>query len=121
MRKKDIKMFDWIGAKIKGYAKLVCWVGIIGSVILGFVVGNQMPLVGFLVAVVGALLSWVGSFMLYGFGELVDTVMHINDTLNRTDGIGQKKELSNIWYCPSCGQQNTNNSSQCKSCGKFRE
>lgn len=115
-------MFTRIGSKIKGFAKFTCWVGIIGSVILGFAVGatSYSPL-GLLVALIGSLLSWIGSFTLYGFGELIDTAMRIEDILIRTDGIGQKKEMPSIWYCTSCGQQNTNNSSQCKNCGKHRE
>ena len=114
-------MFDWIGSKIKGYTKFICWIGIIGSVVLGFAMGSQVPLAGFLVALIGSLFSWISSFILYGFGELVDSVMRINDMLNRTNGIGHKVEVPTVWYCTSCGQQNTNNSAQCKKCGKFRE
>ena len=30
-------MFDYVGGKIKGFAIVICWLGIICSVIIGFV------------------------------------------------------------------------------------
>ena len=84
-------MFKNIGGKIKGLAKFFCWLGIVVSVIIGvtMIVGaimggpkpsygrftttnSAMIVAGVLVIVFGSLLSWVGSFALYGFGELVD-------------------------------------------------
>ena len=83
-------MFDNIGGKIKGLAKFFCWLGIIASVIGGIaiiVAGAQMNsyyysysssvittaiLSGIAVMVFGSLISWIGSFLLYGFGQLVD-------------------------------------------------
>ena len=38
-------MFNNVGAKIKKIAKIVCWIGIIGSVILGIIMivqGNEL-------------------------------------------------------------------------------
>ena len=69
-------MFDNIGSKIKALAKVVCWIGIIGSIIAGIVMiatmGTAGILSGFLTIILGALLSWVSSFVLYGFGEMVE-------------------------------------------------
>lgn len=79
-------MFKNIGGKIKGLAKFICWVGIIVSIIIGVAMiagakqsnglntytNNSMIVGGILVIVFGILASWVGSFTLYGFGELVD-------------------------------------------------
>lgn len=79
-------MFKNIGGKIKGLAKFICWVGIIVSIIIGVAMiagakqsnglntytNNSMLVGGILVIVFGILASWVGSFTLYGFGELVD-------------------------------------------------
>lgn len=68
-------MFDNIGEKIKGFAKVVCWIGIIASVVFGFSImsnGHRLySLLGILAAGLGSLLSWVGSFITYGFGQLV--------------------------------------------------
>ena len=75
-------MFDNIGGKIQGLAKVICWIGIIASVIAGIVMiydatsryytDTELVWLGIAVAIVGSLLSWVGSFVLYGFGELVE-------------------------------------------------
>ena len=87
-------MFSNIGGKIKTLAKVLCWIGIVASVIggitfdfiyisttkmdgLNFVIGI---VAGLLIAMLGALISWVGSFVLYGFGQLVDN----SDTLVQT-------------------------------------
>ena len=65
-------MFANVGGKIKAVAQVLTWIGIIGSVIGGLSMTSANFLVGILIAVVGALLSWVGSLALYGFGELVE-------------------------------------------------
>lgn len=79
-------MFNNIGGKIKGLAKFMCWLGIIVSVIAGIILiigatnrngyysytDTNMIITGILVMVMGSILSWIGSFVLYGFGELVD-------------------------------------------------
>lgn len=69
-------MFDNIGNKIKSLAKVMCWICILASVIAAFVViaatGETGLIPGIAIAVIGSLLSWVGSFVLYGFGEMVE-------------------------------------------------
>ena len=65
-------MFDNIGGKIKALAKVVCWIGIIVSCIVGFVMLINSNAVGLLIAGVGSLSSWIGSFVLYGFGQLIE-------------------------------------------------
>ena len=74
-------MFDNIGGKIEGLAKVICWIGIIASVIGGIVMfvaagemrygGGTYVALGFVVIIVGSLGSWIGSFFMYGFGELI--------------------------------------------------
>ncbi len=65
-------MFENIGGKIKGLASVVCILGIIGSVISGISIIDYDGLSGFLIMVLGSVFSWAGSFVLYGFGQLVD-------------------------------------------------
>ena len=65
-------MFANVGGKIKAVAQVLTWIGIIGSVIGGLSMMNANFIIGILTAVVGSLLSWVGSLALYGFGELVE-------------------------------------------------
>lgn len=73
-------MFDNVGDKIKGVAKVFCWLGIIVSVLVGIVLmmvgvntrnGEMTFIVGIVITVVGSLLSWIGSLITYGIGELV--------------------------------------------------
>lgn len=73
-------MYDNIGSKIKTLAKVVFVIMAILSVILGIVVAatavedyneEKAPL-GLLIAGIGILLSWVGTFFLYGFGQLIE-------------------------------------------------
>lgn len=67
-------MFDNVGSKIKALASFFCWGGIIASIIGGIIlIGLDEDLIfaGIAVIVIGSLLSWVSSFVLYGFGELV--------------------------------------------------
>lgn len=115
-------MFENIGGKIKGFTKFVCWVGIIGSVIIGltFFSSKYTIVTGLLIMAVGSLASWIGSFIMYGFGELVESAMETRDMLRRTDGNIIRKDITNKWFCSKCGQENTNVSSQCKSCGQYR-
>ena len=69
-------MFENIGGKIKGLARIVCWVGIIGSVVSGlFIIAlgpDALSGIGLLIMIFGSLGSWSGSFMTYGFGQLVE-------------------------------------------------
>lgn len=72
-------MFDNVGSKIKALASFFCWGGIIASVIGGIIIGGIIVITldedlvwaGLAVIIIGSLLSWVSSFVLYGFGELV--------------------------------------------------
>ena len=66
-------MFKNIGKKIKLLAKILCWLQIIAymATAVFFMVMDQI-LLGFVILVVGFLVAWIGSFLLYGFGELVD-------------------------------------------------
>ena len=71
-------MFENIGKKIKGLAKLVTAVGFIGSVIAFFILLNyDMTGLAFVVLIVGVLVSWIGSFSLYAYGEIADNTKGI--------------------------------------------
>lgn len=74
-------MFDNIGSKIKALAKVICWAGIIISLIVGIIMlasgGDVGSGVGVIVMIVGSLGSWIGSFFTYGFGELIEKTTEI--------------------------------------------
>ena len=65
-------MFDNIGEKIKTLAKVLCWVGIGLSVIIGINAMDYSASSGVLIIFIGSLISWVSSFFSYGFGELIE-------------------------------------------------
>ena len=77
-------MFDNIGAKIKRLAKILCWVGIAASFILAitmFVRAEEGRYsteglytgLGLAFLLIGPFVSWISSFFIYGFGELIET------------------------------------------------
>ena len=87
-------MFTHIGRKIKMYAKVICWIGIGFSVlsglfmiIVGCLAANNPGvmilsiLMGLMTMILGSLLSWISSFMTYGFGELVDKTSNIEEKI----------------------------------------
>ena len=69
-------MFNHIGKKIKMLAIIQTWLGIAASLIAavilaGFVEENNIA-VGIIIFIVGSVVAWMSSFLLYGFGQLVD-------------------------------------------------
>ncbi|MBQ8746290.1 MAG: hypothetical protein IJZ08_00285 [Clostridia bacterium] len=90
-------MFNEIGKKIKGLASVIAWIGIIASAIMGFITMELSFFTGLLIIAIGALASWVGSFLLYGFGELVDnsTVIAFQLMVHKEEGsTKQRKQAS---------------------------
>ena len=74
-------MFNNIGSKIKSLAKVICWLGIIISVITG-IIGiingtEQFTVSGIITIIFGSLASWLGSFFAYGFGQLIENTDEI--------------------------------------------
>ncbi len=80
-------MFNNIGHKIKTLAKVLCWVGIVFSVIVGIAImttGNgsltingtpaavSPAVIGIIYMVIGCVASWIASFFAYGFGQLIE-------------------------------------------------
>ena len=75
-----INMYDNIGGKIKGLAKATFIVEAIAAVITGIALmasDEDMIPVGLLVMVAGPIVAWVSSWLLYGFGELIDKTCDI--------------------------------------------
>ena len=70
-------MYDNIGTKIKDVAIAWCIIGIIASVVLGIFLMDGAVIGGLLVMVIGSLFSWLSSFPLYGFGEMIDKLSAI--------------------------------------------
>ena len=73
-------LFSNIGTKIKKVTKAFCLIGMAGSIIgggicmiAGIASGEGAAVItGLVIAAVGALMSWLSSLAIYGFGELVE-------------------------------------------------
>lgn len=91
-------MFTHIGGKIKILAQVLCYIGIAASVFAGIAVITMSRMAaaagtdtvatiaaGVIVMIAGSLLSWVGSFLLYGFGELVQNSSTIAELMTNAD------------------------------------
>lgn len=83
-------MHSEIGKKIKNLSNIVMWSGIIASIVIGIAIftflynsymTDDFSFIGIIVGIVGSISSWLGSFVLYGFGELIEQVTQINNTL----------------------------------------
>lgn len=73
-------MFTEIGKKIKNWARAIFVIEAICAIIAGLVMAfsdSDMILYGLLTAVAGFFVAWVSTWLLYGFGELVDKVCDI--------------------------------------------
>ena len=67
--------YDNIGGKIKGWAKWIFAIEAIAAVIAGIVImveNEGAILVGLLVIIFGPIVAWVSSWLLYGFGQLIE-------------------------------------------------
>ncbi len=78
-------MFNNIGDKIKTVAVIISILGIIFSVILGLVFLTTSTLIGILIILLGSLLSWVSTFLLFGFGQLIENSDIICQHLLKSD------------------------------------
>ncbi|MBQ8759145.1 MAG: hypothetical protein IJZ20_05575 [Clostridia bacterium] len=76
-------MYNNIGQKIKHFATALFVIGTICSTLTGFYIVMflhlEMAAVGILVIIIGSFLSWVSTFLLYGFGELIEKTTEIAD------------------------------------------
>ena len=93
-------MFTNPGGKIKSYAKVLFWIGVVISVLIGVVmIGTSFTyaaysyngsfgtilggiISGLLVVAIGILISWISVLVLYAFGVLVEN----SDELVRLNG-----------------------------------
>lgn len=91
-------MFDNIGGKIKSLAKIMTWVGIAISVILGLILlfsGDGILMIcGVVEMVIGSIFSWIGSFLLYAVGQIAQNtdILAGRVTLNEIEEEDEKDE-----------------------------
>lgn len=106
-------MFQNIGKKIKTLAVVVCWIGIAGSVIGGIVMcavgadssgGDLLIGLGIPLMFLGPLFSWIGSFVLYGYGDMITRIRRIerklygqeNEEEGKSDSAGKDDRLAKL-------------------------
>ena len=72
-------MWDNIGRKLQKLAKILCWIGISISAILGlYIISRGQFIIGIVRIVTGGLLSWIASWIIYGLGIVVEYVEDTN-------------------------------------------
>lgn len=120
-------MFENIGDKIKTLAKVLCWSGIAASVLMAiifFIAADEgsyrnedlYRTLGFIFLIIGPLASWINSFFIYGFGELIERTTEValntrsfrqanNNTKDRflSKNISNTSEEDHKWACENCG------------------
>jgi hypothetical protein len=116
-------MFDNIGGKIKSLASLIAILGIISSIASGFFLFiDGRFLVGILTAVLGSLASWIGSFMQYGFGQLIENSDYLVKVAKNTQSSHNNadkappQQPASPWVCYSCGFSNRATAHCCAQC-----
>ncbi len=90
--------YDNIGGKIKSWAKWIFAVEAIAAVVGGFIIVDQdedMILLGLLVVVFGPIVAWVSSWLLYGFGQLIENSDIIAEEYNRKNEKHEKVVAKN--------------------------
>lgn len=74
------ELYENIGGKIKNWAKWIFILEAVAAVITGIILCfDDMVLAGLVTIVLGPLAAWVGSWLLYGFGELIETNAETRD------------------------------------------
>lgn len=142
-------MFDNIGGKIKTLAVIVCILGIIASVIAAVSLWSQNSRyletgwLGVITLVAGCLGSWVGSFFMYGFGQLIESTEANNALLRQIANkmpaqsapvLGRATSAAaafkpavhtaaarSEWCCRQCGTVNKQTDIMCRDCGEYRK
>lgn len=124
-------MFNNIGSKIKKLTTFVAVFLMIIFTIIGAIYMYRFSdewYIGLLIIIIGSLFSWLGSFVLYGFGELVENSAiiagkqelnqpqitenkHENNEEQLDNNIPKKNE------CPICFHKIKKTDKECEYCG----
>lgn len=87
-------MFQNISDKIKTLAIVCTVIGILGSIIGGIVLCTvDLIAVGIIVMLLGSIFSWIASFVLYGFGELIEKTCEIAKNTKRSSKLAIAEAL----------------------------
>lgn len=90
--------YDNIGNKIKSLAQTAFIIEAIAAAISGLVVmieDEDMILIGLLIMVIGPFIAWISSWLLYGFGQLIENSDIIAEEHKRTNEKHEKVVAKN--------------------------
>lgn len=136
-------MFRNIGKKIMSLARVISGIIIalfsIGGIIIIVEAVNKeedgLIISGLLVIAIGILVAWLSSFMLYGYGQLIENTSKLNEineslksirAMYATDRMTRENNTyapeSKTIFCPTCGTRTTCPIDAavcfCKNCGE---
>lgn len=101
----DIRtMFDDIGKKIKSLAVILCCVGIIVYILTAICMisfgsrEDEEAIItwGMIILIAGPLLSIINSFIIYGFGELIDKICIIERNICGKEKKSETEKINEI-------------------------
>ena len=130
-------MYYNIGQKIKGLSNAIFVILAVIGASCGFIVMitsvGIMVIVGLIMFIVVPVLAWVLSWLLYGFGELIESqciateiLEDIRDIINKksiaSDYLADKNELyeyenARVSICQNCNTEQPDNRTICWKCG----
>ena len=127
-------MFDKIGEKIQKLAIVTCGLGCVASLIGAIALWsansyyNPTVFLGFVVLAAGVLVSWISSFFVYGFGQLIDDTEAIRSMMTQNANGASASHgdapiglsYTNTWRCSKCGTTNPRSVVSCKNCGNYK-
>lgn len=90
-------MYHNIGKKIKGMAWVALLIVAVPSLVAGIVLminGGFFIPIGLLVMFVGPVIAWISSWLLYGFGELIDKTCDIERNTRNNSAQSQSHPVS---------------------------
>ena len=82
-------MYNDIGGKIKKLTKTIAVIEAFITVIIAssfmFTDDEKMVGIGVLVMIIGCVIAWISSWLLYGFGEIIEKVSLIEENTRNKD------------------------------------
>lgn len=106
------KLYGNIGAKIKMLAKISCVVMAVGSFLGGLIMvclEDALWSIGFPMMFGGPIMAWIGSWILYAFGEITEKISLIErntrggKTISQTQAIVDEKRMAKLEELRSSG------------------
>lgn len=90
-------MFDNVGGKIKALVKIIFAIETAVAILVGIflIFSSFSPLPGLLVMTLGPILAWISSWLLYGFGEIIEKSIEIEENTRRMCNMLECRNITN--------------------------